>query len=140
MRRSSVIPLAVVATLFSACSLAGGSGSQTPESVAASPSTSAPQRIPLPPGFPVPAGAAPVPMPDDDPGLIALWTTDLPGSGAYDFLLNALPAAGYRIVAVYPGGAVAVIRFSLPNGALWQVVTRGGPEGSVAIEVRLDRP
>ena len=49
-------------------------------------------------------GAAPVAMPNDDPGLIGLWTTDLPGSGAYDFYVVALPAAGYPIVAVYPGG------------------------------------
>ena len=88
----------------------------------------------------MPPGAAPIAMPEDDPGLIGLWTTGVRGSGAYDFYLEALPAAGYRIVAVYPGGAAAVIRFGLPDGAIWQVVTRAGPDATVAIEVRLDRP
>jgi hypothetical protein len=139
MRRQCVIVLVALAALLSACGAARGSASLTPESVAGSPSTSPPQRIPLPGGFPVVPGAVQVAMPNDDPGLIGLWTTDLPGSGAYDFFVNALPAAGYRIVAAYPGGGAAVIRFSLPDGAIWQVVTRAGPDGSVAIEVRLDR-
>jgi hypothetical protein len=135
-----------MATLVSACSPAAGSASTVasglspPDSVAASASASHPQRVPLPRGFPVLPGAVPVGLPSDDAGLIGLWTTDLLGSAAYDFYVKALPAAGYRIVAVYPGGAAAVIRFSLPDGAIWQVVTRAGPRESVAIEVRLDRP
>ncbi|MDP9467379.1 MAG: hypothetical protein M3P32_01385 [Chloroflexota bacterium] len=138
MRRSSIAHLALVAVLIAAC----GSTSREESIVASQPMTpgSAPQRVPLPRGFPVPAGAVPVAMPNDDPGLIGLWATDLRGSGAYDFYLSALPAGGYGIVGVYPGGAAAVIRFNFPGGAIWQVVTRQGPQGSVAIEVRLDRP
>jgi hypothetical protein len=88
----------------------------------------------------VPSDAIPVPLPSDDPGLIGLWSSDVPGSAAYDFYLRALPAAGYRIVAVYPGGEAAVIRFDLPDAAIWQVVIRPGPDATVGIEVRLDRP
>ena len=66
--------------------------------------------------------------------------TDLAGSAAYDFYLSALPTAGYRIVGAYPGGAAAVIRFNLPDGAIWQVVIRGGADEAVVIEVRVDRP
>ena len=79
-------------------------------------------------------------MPDDDNGLIGLWSSDLHGSGAYDFYVGALPAAGYPILALYPGGGGAVIRFGMPDGATWQLVTRAGRKGTVAIEVRLDRP
>jgi hypothetical protein len=94
----------------------------------------------LPRDFPVLSGAVRVAMPDDDPGLIGLWTTDHTGSDAYDFFVAALPAAGYPIVGRYPGGGAAVIRFSLPDGVVWQVVTRAAGDESVAIEVRLDRP
>lgn len=78
-------------------------------------------------------------MPVDDPGLVGLWVTDLAGSAPYDFYLSALRAAGYPIVGAYPGGAAAIIRFMLPDGAVWQVVVRGGPDAIVIIEVRLDR-
>jgi hypothetical protein len=84
-------------------------------------------------------GAARVPPPGDDPGLIALWESDEMGSAAYDFYVDALPAAGYPIVGSYPGGAVALIRFRVPDGQVWQVVARGMADGTVAIEVRLDR-
>lgn len=133
------VALALAAALIAGC---GHDPEGSAPAVASQPltSASAPQRVPLPRGFPVPAGAVPVAMPDDDPGLIGLWATEVRGSAAYDFYAAALPAAGYRIVAVYPGGAAAVIRFSLPDGAIWQVVTRPAPEGPVAIEVRLDRP
>jgi hypothetical protein len=94
----------------------------------------------MPSGFPVVPGAAPVPPPDDDPGLIALWESDQAGSAAYDFYVEALPAAGYPIVGIYPGGAVALIRFQVPDGQVWQMVARGMLDGTVAIEVRLDRP
>lgn len=79
-------------------------------------------------------------MPQDDPGLIGLWSSDQQGSAAYDFYATALPAAGYRIVGLYPGGAVAVIRFGLPGGAIWQMVAHGGGDDTIRIEIRLDRP
>jgi hypothetical protein len=82
----------------------------------------------------------PLPMPDDDPGLIALWQSDQAGSAAYDFYAAALPAAGYRIVGLYPGGEVALIRFGASDGEIWQMVARATPDGSLAIEIRLDRP
>ena len=81
-----------------------------------------------------------VPMPEDDAGLIGLWESDQAGSAAYDFYVEALPAAGYPIVGLYPGGAVALIRFRVPDGEVWQVVARGTADGMTAIEVRLDRP
>jgi hypothetical protein len=79
-------------------------------------------------------------MPDDDPGLIGLWESDLVGSAAYDFYVDALPTAGYPIVGLYPGGDVALIRFEAPGGGIWQVVAHGSGDGRTTIEVRLDRP
>jgi hypothetical protein len=84
-------------------------------------------------------GAARQALPAADPGLIALWETDRPGSAAYDFYVAALPAAGYPIAGLHPGGDVALIRFGMPDGSVWQVVTHGTQGGGVAIEVRLDR-
>jgi hypothetical protein len=98
------------------------------------------ERRPLPSGFPVFPGAVPLPMPDDDPGLIGLWQSDQVGSAVYDFYVAALPAAGYPIVGLYPGGEVALIRFGAPDGEIWQMVARAEPGGSLAIEIRLDRP
>lgn len=84
-------------------------------------------------------GAVAVPMPEDDPGLIGLWESDQTGPAAYDFHVQALPAAGYPIVGLYPGGEVALIRFRV-EGEVWQMVAQGTAEGRVAIEIRLDRP
>lgn len=146
MRRACLALLVPVALLAPACSFsdgsasAGPSGPSPPGSVVAAPSPSLALRVPLPSGFPVPSGAEPLAPPDDDPGLIGRWSTNLPGPSAYDFYVEALPAAGFPIVAVYPGGEAAVIRFTVSGGATWQVVMRAGANGGVAIEVRLDRP
>jgi hypothetical protein len=94
----------------------------------------------LPNGFPVMEGAVPMPLARDDPGLIALWESDRLGSSTYDFYTGALPAAGYRVIGLYPGGEVALIRFLAAGGAVWQIVVHGAADGRVAIEVRLDRP
>lgn len=85
-------------------------------------------------------GALRVTVGRDEPGLIAEWTSDELGSAAYDFYSEALPASGYPIVGLYPGGDVAVIRFHGPHGAVWQVVAHGGATGIATIEIRLDRP
>ena len=110
--------------------------------LAATPTASGPgrERQVLPSGFPILPGAVPSAMANDDPGLIALWSTQRQGSAAYDFYVAALPGAGYPIVGLYPGGDVAAIRFRVPDGAIWQMVARGGTGATTAIEIRLDRP
>jgi hypothetical protein len=144
--------VALLAISVGGCSVAGSGsppadGSPASASPAASvaldssaPSSSAAVRRPLPAGIPVLAGAVPVPMPRDDPGLIGLWESDQVGSAAYDFYVDALPAARYPIVGLYPGGEVAIVRFEVPDGEVWQVVVHGAADGRVAIEIRLDRP
>ena len=146
MKRWVVMYLALVVALATACdpgresAPAATPGPSPPASTGVSAPASAGERAPLPSGFPALRGAVLLPVQGDDPGLVALWSSDLLGSAAFDFYLRALPAAGYRIVAAYPGGAAAVIRFSAPDGAIWQVVIRAGPDQTVAIEVRIDRP
>lgn len=140
----SIVLAVMVAVVATACS---PESSPTPASPAGSggpvtsgaPPGSSQEHPSLPSGFPVMAGALRLPLPPDDAGLIALWETDQIGSAAYDFYVAALPAAGYPIVGHYPGGGVALIRFSV-GGQTWQVVARGAADGRVAIEVRLDRP
>ena len=124
--------MVVVAIILGGCS-PGASGSPSTEASATATS-------PVPSGFPVLPGAVAVRMPGDDPGLLGLWESDQQGSAPYDFYVEALPAAGYPIVGLYPGGAFAIIRFRAPAGDVWQILVRGTPEGRVAIELRLDRP
>jgi len=146
MDRLTIPWLVLLIILAGGCATGGTSSpSSSPSSSAASSvssaeSRSAVVRTPLPSGFPVVPGAAPVSPPDDDPGLIALWESDQAGSAAYDFYVDALPSAGYPIVGLYPGGEVALIRFRVPDGQVWQVVAHGTAHGAVAIEIRLDRP
>lgn len=145
--RSTIPGLVLLAIVATGCSMtatgsppAGASAHGSSPSASAGPSRSAEVRRQLPDAFPVMPGALSVPLPEDDPGLIASWQSDRLGSAAYDFYVAALPAAGYPIVGLYPGGEVAVIRFRMPEGEIWQMVARGTPEGKVAIEIRLDRP
>ena len=98
------------------------------------------ERRSLPAGFPVLQGAARLDLPDDDPGLIGMWSTDQFGSVAYDFYAGALPAAGYPIVGLYPGEGVGIIRFRVADGAIWQMVVHSALGGGFDIEIRLDRP
>jgi hypothetical protein len=151
MRPPLVLPLVLAAAAAcAACGPAPGSGSPSASTTgspspgiatATAPAAETPAvRIPLPSGFPVLEGAAPEAMPDDDPGLIGLWSSDRLGSAAYDFYVTGLPAAGYPIIGLYPGGGVAQIRFAVPDGAVWQMVAYGGSNGRVTIEIRQDRP
>lgn len=146
MRRPMILALALAAAACAACGGAPGSGSPggspSQESATGTPSSAGAsvERLPLPSGFPVLDGAVPEPLPDDDAGLIGLWTSDRVGSAAYDFYSTALPAAGYSIVGLYPGGGVAQIRFAIAGGAVWQMVALGGLSGRVRIEIRVDRP
>ena len=141
MRRSLLAHPALVVTLVSACSLeAIGSASLPLGSVAASPSSAAPQRVPLPSGFPVPPGASPIAPPSDDPGLIGLWTIDAAGSAAYDFFLRALPAAGFPITGAAAGDTVAQFQFRVPGGTTLQIDIYAAPNLTTRLEVRLPRP
>jgi hypothetical protein len=141
MRRGWVVAFGLVASLIVACNRAPfPSAMQHLESAAASASVPAPQRIPLPPGFPLPPGSAPQAMPNEDPGLIGLWTIDAGGSAAYNFFLQALPAAGFPISGAYAGDTVAQFLFTIPGGATLQIDLSSTKALTTRIGVRLPRP
>ncbi|MGI8872683.1 MAG: hypothetical protein ACR2KI_08845 [Candidatus Limnocylindria bacterium] len=77
----------------------------------------------LPSGFPVYPAAARLPNPC--PPAVAIWTTDAAGPAVYRFYQSALPKRGFRILALYPGGAAAAIRFAAPGGRAWQLSLSG---------------
>jgi hypothetical protein len=134
--RSAVLLLVLAGAVGSACSNAAPSSE--PRSTS-SPATSASERVTLPESFPVLPGASPLALADDDPGLIAAWSSGQLYSAAYDFYRESLPGAGYPIVGGYPGDSVAIIRFRTVASGIWQMVVQ--TDGDVArIEIRLDRP
>jgi hypothetical protein len=125
------VPPALLAWLLvgAAC----GVGAGPPTSSGASRSTGTP-----PAGFPAYPGALPAPLPSDDPGVAARWSTGDVGAAPYDFYLEALAAAGFTVLGRYPGGGGAVIVFDAA-GTAWQVAI--GPEDDrLLISLQLDRP
>jgi hypothetical protein len=146
--------LAALSLVLAAC----GTGLASPTEHAAPPSpptassastlelrpTSSPESSPaavmLPPDlvdFPVPTGARPLPVPEGR-GLVARWAIE-PGSSAYRFYREALPAAGYRITTLGPGGNTAIIRFEGRGGAVWQIDIHGDLE-SALLELGPEHP
>jgi hypothetical protein len=140
------MPRTVIASVLSLV-LAGMAGCRATAPAAPS-ATRPPTALPvastiraLPSDFPVMPGSMTAEPPSSDAGLIASWTTAANGPRIYDFYVSALPAVGYPIEGLYPGGSVAIIRCRAPDGGIWQVViTAGATDGATHIELRLDRP
>lgn len=137
--------LLLTAMAIAACA-AGPStdGGPTPPASRGSPTpaihSSSRPAVELPAGFPLLPGAAPEPrLPTDDPAIIARWSSEQVGPVAYDFYVDALPAAGYPTTGLYPGGEVAVIGFQTPSGVRWELVLTLD-DGGTLIEVRLAQP
>ncbi len=109
-------------------------------SAAVTPHPSTPQGRPsLPPGFPVPADAVALPLPADDPSVIARWMLNVEGSAPYESYLEALPAAGYPIVGRYPADQAALVRFEVSIGTIWQLLLEHR-DGGTRVTLRTDRP
>jgi hypothetical protein len=70
----------------------------------------------VPDGLPVMPDAVPADPPPMEPGVVAGWTVDAVGPDVYAFYLDALPAAGFVVTDRFPGGNVAVIRFTTHDG------------------------
>jgi hypothetical protein len=141
-------PVSWVLTLV----LVGAAGCRVTAPPTPSPPTPSPRTLPtasglasampaLPVDFPIMPGAVAEDPLEGGPDLIAGWTTGAAGPRVYDFYMSSLPAAGYPIEGLYPGGSVAIIRCRAPDGAIWQVVITGD-EASLGthIQLRLDRP
>jgi hypothetical protein len=140
--------LLVTAVLMAGCStLPSSSVSSSPSASASTSATAAAStsdsavssRRPSPPaGFPVFPGASESPVPADEVGVAARWSTGTLGSGAYDFYQRELPRAGYRILGLFPGGGGAVIRFAADD-VDWQVeITQVNDRMQISLQT--DRP
>ena len=148
MRRSVACTVLLIAIAAASCAQGatiepistpfgtGSAGTQT-----ALPSIS-PSGLPSPPdipaGMPVMPGAEVVNAQPADPGHIARWMADDIGPDVYAFYLDALPAAGFAIEERFPGGNVAVMRFSTPEGTVLDLALVGEGDGKgTRIDLRL---
>jgi hypothetical protein len=137
--------LLVAAAVTTACSPSPSTvdGTAEPSSSGSTiPASGSPiaSRVELPAGFPVLPGAVAEMLPAGEPGTIARWSSDQDGPVAFEFYVDALPAAGYRTIGLFPGGAVAVILFQTPSGERWELVLTLDDEGGTRIEVRTAQP
>ena len=129
-----------VAAGVSACAPPAGTGSQgviasaTPVPIDSGSAAATPPAA-VPEGFPVFPGAESV-TPPAEAGLVARWIASADGAEVYDYYVEALPAAGFAIEQLYPGGDAAVIRFSLPDGHLLDVSLTAGGSGT-QVDLRL---
>ena len=150
MRRSlaGTVALLFAATTAAACTAPGAtveptstpvaSGVATPsDTPAAGTPTPAPSLPAVPDGMPVMPGAVAA-DPRTEPGSIASWTIDAIGPDVYRYYLDALPAAGFAIHRRFPGGNVAIIRFTTPDGDTFDLALVGEGDGDqVRISLRL---
>jgi hypothetical protein len=114
--RPSASPLATV--------IAQPSASASPPSPSPVPSLPA-----LPASLPVMPGAEAVDPATIEPGIIARWTIAEIGPRVYEYYLDALPDAGFAIEGQFPGGNVAIIRFTAPDGTALDLSLVGEGEG-----------
>ena len=92
----------------------------------------------MPDQLPVMPDAVPADPPPTERGVIAGWTVDAVGPEVYAFYLDALPAAGFVVTERFPGGNVAVIRFTTPDGDTLDLALVGEAAGErTRISLRL---
>jgi hypothetical protein len=151
MRRSvaGTFALLIATTTAAACSLPGATAGPTRASVASGaaspsdmPSGGTPSGLPtlpaVPDRLPVMPEAVPADPPPTERGVIAGWTVDAVGPEVYAFYLDALPAAGFVVTGRFPGGNVAVIRFTTPDGDTLDLALVGEAAGELTrISLRL---
>jgi hypothetical protein len=140
MRRSAAGTVTLlIATTTAACTAPGATAEPTSTPVASGPATpttmpaaGTPTPVPSPPavpeGLPVMAGAVAT-DPQMEPGSIARWIVDAIGPEVYKFYLDALPAAGFVVHGRFPGGNVAIIRFTTPGGDTFDLALVGEGDG-----------
>ena len=150
MRRPAAGTFALLTVAIALASCVPGATTQpssTPRGVPTAGPSSAPPASPspvssqpdVPAGLPVMPGAEAA-QPPLDPGTIAQWSVDAIGPDVYAFYLEALPAAGFTVTDRFPGGNVAVIRFTTPDGAAFDLSLVGEGEGSPRTRIELGPP
>jgi len=114
-----------------------GSPISPPTAAAVASATGTPgARAELPAGFPIPDGAVRTAA-EGDEDLAARWTAEITGAAAYAYFVAALPAAGYGIEELIPGGTAAIIRLLGSGGEPWILILTG--MDPLLIELRRDR-
>jgi hypothetical protein len=132
----ALIPMLLLAACGPLATATSSQEAAATSSPAASSTPGASVSTAVPAGFPVmPASEAVLPLPDD-PQLLARWTTTASGAQVYDFYVHALPAAGFRIDQLAPGGEAAIIRVSRPAGPPLEVSLTAQGDGT-RIDLRL---
>lgn len=89
----------------------------------------------VPADVPIPEGSVRLDVGAED-GLLATWSVALNGADAYAWFGEALPAAGYPIEELIPGGTAAIVRFRGRDGAAWLLILRG--MNPLIVELRVD--
>jgi hypothetical protein len=140
MPRTALLPVSLLMVLFATgCRPAVPASPVSSLPRSATGSESAQPAVPA--DFPVMPGASLASGADSNPVLIATWTTDADGPRVYDFYIAALPAAGFSIVGLYPGGSVAIIRLRHGSDPILKlVITRASPSSGTEMELRVDGP
>ena len=118
MDRCRAAGLALLAALVACTSPGPTATSSVGDPVTVSPSAGATGPPSLPADFPIMSGSVAVEPLPQEPGLLGRWTSPADGSQAYAFFVEALPASGFRIDELLPGGSAAVIRFATAGGEL----------------------
>jgi hypothetical protein len=110
-----LLPLAACGPAATATSSLGTAATPTPRFTAsATPGASTLATVPA--GLPMMSGAQAVEPLPEEPRLVARWTSGANGAQVYDFFVEALPAAGFQVDQLAPGGDAAIIVFSTPGG------------------------
>ncbi|MEP6469647.1 MAG: hypothetical protein ABJC24_07735 [Chloroflexota bacterium] len=129
--------------LLAACSPASTlthslAAASTPTHTASSTPTASPGATgpAVPADFPVmPGSDAAAPLPHG-PSLVARWTTAADGAQVYGFFVSALPAAGFEIEQLAPGGDAATIIFRSPGAPELELSLTADGDGT-RIDLRL---
>jgi hypothetical protein len=116
MYRCRPAALALLAALVACTSPDATGTSSVGEPVTVSPSAGATALTGVPPDFPIMPGSVAVEPLPQEAGLLGCWKSPADGSQVYAFFVEALPASGFRIDELLPGGSVAVIRFKTAGG------------------------
>lgn len=90
----------------------------------------------VPSHFPVMPGSDAVAPPPHAPSLVARWTTAADGAQVYSFFVAALPAAGFEIEQLAPGGDAAIIIFTSPGAPQLELSLTADGDGT-RIDLRL---
>ena len=130
MHRHRPAALALLAALVACTSPGATASSSIREPVTLSPSAGATELPGVPADFPIMPGSVAVEPLPEEPGLLGRWTSAADGSQAYAFFVEALPASGFRIDELLPGGSVAVIRFATAGGEVLDLQLTGAGEGT----------